>query len=437
MGIPTGVPRGLTDIPARPRGAAAVRRTRAVCGALGAALLLATAQGCGDGPSGAGAGGGDRFPAVETSGFTYRIPQPLAPAPGGTPIAVRDRGPDAAFAGARRWTVLHHSADSRGADIPVSATLLVPDGPPPDGGRPVVAWAHGTTGVADACAPSHAADLGDPAYVREIRAFLEAGYAVAATDYPGLGTPGMHSYLVGADEGNAVVDSVLAARRIVPGLAATWFAAGHSQGGQAALFAARAAGRAPGLRFGGAVAVAPASHLDAMLPGVISSHEPSQLTFALYSLAGLATADRSVDLPGLLGPAAARTADRVFGECLKDRHPSLAGVTTEQALPFGPSRLAALGRTMAGYGNPDRAAIAAPVLIVQGGDDQDVPARWTAQVAGNLRALGSPAVTERTYPGSGHDDVLGRSVCDVLAFLAGHGGRPAGRCAPSGASPAA
>ncbi|GAA0416911.1 alpha/beta hydrolase family protein [Streptomyces luteireticuli] len=415
-------------------GIASTCRTKAVRGALGTALVLAAAQGCsGDGGSpDREAGGGGRLPAVETTGSTYRIPRPLAPAPGGTPIAASDRGTDAAFGPARRWTVLYHSADAHGADIAVSATLLVPDGPPPDGGRPVVAWAHGTTGVADACAPSHAADLGDAVYVQEIRAFLRAGYVVAATDYPGLGTPGMHTYLVGADEGNAVVDSVLAARRILPGTSATWFAAGHSQGGQAALFAARAARRAPGLRFGGAVAVAPASHLDTMLPGVIAAHQPGQLAFALYSLAGLATTDPSVSLPRLLGPAAARTADQVFGECLKDRHPALSGVTTEQALPLDAARLAVLGRTMAAYGNPDRAAVPSPVLIVQGGDDQDVPAQWTAQVARNLRALGSPAVVERTYPGGGHDDVLGRSVCDVLAFFGEHGGRPAAPCVPFG-----
>ncbi|MDG4533772.1 prolyl oligopeptidase family serine peptidase [Streptomyces sp. AV19] len=413
-------------------------RTKAIGGALGAVLLLAATQGCADDAPATGAGGGGgggNPPAVETSGATYRIPRPLAPAPAGTPIAATDRGPDATFGRARRWTVLHHSADAHGADIAVSATLLVPDGPPPEGGRPVVAWAHGTTGVADACAPSHAANLGDAVYVQEIRAFLRAGYAVAATDYPGLGTPGMHTYLVGADEGNAVVDSVLAARRILPGLSATWFAAGHSQGGQAALFAARAAQRAPGLRFGGAVAVAPASHLDTMLPGVIAAHQPAQLTFALYSLAGLTTTDRSLSLDRLLGPTATRTATRVFGECLKDRHPSLNGVTTEQALPFPPARLAALGRTMAAYGNPDRAAVPSPVLIVQGGNDLDVPAQWTAQVARNLRALGSPAVAERTYPGRGHDDVLGQSICDVLTFFGEHGGRPAGKCTPFAVPP--
>ncbi|WP_312018491.1 serine aminopeptidase domain-containing protein [Streptomyces sp. I05A-00742] len=397
--------------------------------ALSAAACSADASGPPRAVNASGAGG-KALDEVRLDGRTYRVPQPLPAAPPGTLIAATDHGPDARIGGAGRWTVLHHSADAHGKDIAVSATVLVPRGAAPPGGRPVIAWAHGTTGVADGCAPSQAANLGYNVYAQEAGAFLRAGYAVVATDYPGLGTPGMHTYLVGPDEGNAVVDSVTAARGLLPDLAPTWFAVGHSQGGQAALFAARAAGRSSGTRFGGAVAVAPASHLDVMLPGVIAAHQPGSLAFALYSLAGLGATDPSVDLPRLLGPTAHRTAQQVFQECLTVRHPSLSGITTEQALPLTRAQLASVGGKMAAYGNPDRAAVTAPVLIVQGGADQDVPATWTAQVARNLRALGSPAVTERTYPGSGHDDVLGQSVCDVLAFLGSHNGLSPGGCSP-------
>ncbi|WP_223770092.1 alpha/beta hydrolase family protein, partial [Streptomyces huiliensis] len=402
--------------------------------AVAAAAALTAAACSAGGPEGAGAGGGGgsgkTLAEVRLDGHTYRVPQPLPPAPPGSPIAATRHGPDARTGAAERWTVLHHSADAHGKDIAVSTTVLVPAGAAPAGGRPVLAWAHGTTGIADACAPSHAANLGYNVYAQEAGAFLRAGYAVVATDYPGLGTPGTHTYLVGPDEGNAVVDSVTAARRLLPDLAPVWFAVGHSQGGQAALFAARAAGRAPGTRFGGAVAVAPASHLDAMLPGVVAAHQPGSLAFALYSLAGLGATDPGVDLPRLLGPAATRTARQVFDECLTAPHPALTRTTTEQAIPLDRAQLATVGGKMAAYGNPDRAAVRSPVLIVQGGADQDVPAAWTAQVARNLRALGSPSVAERMYAGAGHDDVLGRSFCDVLAFLAAHGGPSAKGCSP-------
>src|SRR5271170_2262080 len=66
---------------------------------------------------------------------------------------------------------------------------------------------------------------------------LDRGYVVAATDYPGLGTPEVHPYLVGESEAHAVLDSVRAARAIPEAAAGARFAAwGHSQGGQAALF---------------------------------------------------------------------------------------------------------------------------------------------------------------------------------------------------------
>ena len=339
-----------------------------------------------------------------------------------------DLGADPRLAGARRWTVLYRSADAHGRATAVSGTVLVPPGPPPPGGRPVVSWGHGTTGVADRCAPSHAPDLGMAAYARHLAAYLRAGYAVAASDYPGLGTPGTHTYLVGADEGNAMADIVTAAHHLVPGLAATWFAVGHSQGGQAALFAARAARRAGGLRLGGTVAFAPASHLEVMLPGVIASHESSELSFALYALAGLSATDRSVDLPSLLGPSAAAGAARVLAVCLKDAGPVLRNLSTERALPLRGERLRGVGAEMGAYGDPDRARVDGPVLVVQGGADRDVPPVWSDEVVRGLRAAGSPAVGERTYPGFGHEQVLGASVCDVLAFLAAHHGRPAPPC---------
>lgn len=38
--------------------------------------------------------------------------------------------------------------------IPVSGSLFLPEGMPPKGGWPVIAWAHGTVGIADICAPT-------------------------------------------------------------------------------------------------------------------------------------------------------------------------------------------------------------------------------------------------------------------------------------------
>jgi hypothetical protein len=90
-----------------------------------------------------------------------------------------------------------------GEPIAVSGVVIVPDGPAPAGGRPTVAWAHPTTGIENQCAPSRA-----QVFFRSIQGLqdmLSRGYVVTATDYPGLGTPEIHPYLVGVSEARAVI----------------------------------------------------------------------------------------------------------------------------------------------------------------------------------------------------------------------------------------
>src|SRR6185503_13328028 len=113
--------------------------------------------------------------------------------------------------GAKATKVLYLSTGLQGEPIAVSGVVLEPTAAAPAGGRPIVAWAHGTTGVADRCAPS-VADRPDE--YPGIDSFLDAGYVVAASYYPGLGTPGMLPYLVGISEGRAVLDSVRAGQEL-------------------------------------------------------------------------------------------------------------------------------------------------------------------------------------------------------------------------------
>jgi hypothetical protein len=163
--------------------------------------------------------------------------------------------------GAAAYRVLYTSIGLTGRLIPVSGIIVVPSGPPPRGGRNIVAWAHPTTGIDRRCAPSLESDV---LYtIPGLETFLARGDIVTATDYPGLGTPGPHPYLIGLSAGRAVLDSVRAARQVPGAEASTRFALwGHSQGGQAVLFAGQIAARyAPGLSLVGIAAAAPATHL--------------------------------------------------------------------------------------------------------------------------------------------------------------------------------
>ncbi|MEI9988076.1 MAG: hypothetical protein WDN69_36210 [Aliidongia sp.] len=94
--------------------------------------------------------------------------------------------------GASAIRILYHSRDLSGADVAASGVILIPAGAPPQGGWPVIAWAHGTTGVAAQCAPSLMRDV---AYGSEgLMPMVAAGFAVVAADYAGLGTPSPHQY---------------------------------------------------------------------------------------------------------------------------------------------------------------------------------------------------------------------------------------------------
>ena len=139
-------------------------------------------------------------------------------------------------AGAHTSHVQYTSRALDGHDVVESGVVVAPDGAPPSGGRPVVSWAHGTTGLADTSAPSLAPGVVDR--LPWLRELLDRGVVIAATDYEGLGTPGPHPYLVGDSEGRSVLDIARAAQQVEgTGANNVVVAMGHSQGGHAALFA--------------------------------------------------------------------------------------------------------------------------------------------------------------------------------------------------------
>lgn len=104
--------------------------------------------------------------------------------------------------GASAYRIVYTSTGLSGDLVLVTGVIIVPAGREPLGGRPIVAWAHPTTGIVSRCAPSLARVFFSS--VQGLRAMLARGYIVTATDYPGLGTPEVHPYLVGISEGRAV-----------------------------------------------------------------------------------------------------------------------------------------------------------------------------------------------------------------------------------------
>lgn len=189
----------------------------------------------------------------------YVPPDPL-PTEVGTVIRTEPLGVD--VPGGTGYRMLYVSQRPDGTPAASGGMVFIPDTPAPEGGRPVVAWAHGTVGMGDACAPSRAANpLGDTD--NWLDQMMALGWVVTATDYVGLGTPGPELYLVKEAEVADVVNSVRAVRNIPAADAGDEYVVwGHSQGGHSSLWSGHLAPQlAPELTLLGVAAAAPAAEL--------------------------------------------------------------------------------------------------------------------------------------------------------------------------------
>lgn len=161
-------------------------------------------------------------------------------------------------------TISYTMPKINGGVTTATAVVLIPKGTAPADGWPIIAWGHGTTGVADQCAPS-IPERNLAGYAPLLATLVNAGYAVVAPDYEGLGSAGIHPFLNADSEGRSILYAVKAAKDKY-NLSNRWMVAGHSQGGHAAIAAAERASTI-GLDFKGAVAFAPASNLDSIILG--------------------------------------------------------------------------------------------------------------------------------------------------------------------------
>ena len=338
-------------------------------------------------------------------------------------------GPAALAGAASNELVLYRSIGVGGRPVAVSGTVSIPRGTPPPGGWPVISWDHGTTGIADQCAPSRDT-AADPvhayiAYVYpQLEGWLRGGYAVVRTDFEGLGTPGVHPYLVGVSEARGTLDIVRAARRLAPSLSARVIIAGHSQGGQAALWAASlATSWTPELAVRGTVAFAPASHLSAqlaLLPSVTSTGFGGVVSLIAR---GLDAADPALHVGSLLTPAAARLYPQTLTRCLPglDRQNSFGALPGSAFFRSG-ADLAPVRAALVAQVDPDHLNIRTPVLIEQGGSDTTVFPAFTDQLAAELGALSDP-VTYHKYAGVEHGGIVAAADADATSWIAARLGR--------------
>jgi acetyl esterase/lipase len=320
---------------------------------------------------------------------------------------------------AMAYRVLYQSKGLSGEAIPVSGVIIVPFGPAPAGGRPVVAWAHPTTGVVSRCAPSLARVFF--ASVQGLRAMLERGYIVAATDYPGLGISQTHPYLVGISEGRAVLDSVRAARQIGLANASRNFAVwGHSQGGQAALYTGLlAAEYAPELRLVGVAAAAPATDLGRLMTEDLGTGGGNNIAaMAMWSWSRVYGAP----LERVVTPEALPVINRLASLCIERWFDMLARRGPTRALERDFLLVHDLAdvdpwRGLLAENSPGTLSPAVPVFIAQGDTDNLVRPSVTDAYVGALCRRGSK-VRYEVLPGVGHTFVARDSANDAIAWIA-------------------
>ncbi len=234
-----------------------------------------------------------------------------------------------------------------------------------------------------------------------------------ATDYEGLGTPGIPTDADGGAEGRAVLDSVRAVASLPDvGAIGDVVLAGHSQGAAAVLVASEIGSEyAPELDLVGTVALAPGADLPRLVDTLADSPYKG---LVLIGASGLRAANPGVDLSSALTPSAMADLRRIETECVD------ATVERYRSRPFvdvflrSPSSVPALAALLEAN-SPGSARTSVPLFIGHGEEDVQVSPDISARLQSKYCAFGV-ATTRRTYAGEGHD-VIDAAADDVLAFM--------------------
>jgi pimeloyl-ACP methyl ester carboxylesterase len=377
----------------------------------------------------------------------YVPPSPLPAAKHGKLIRSRPLSDAAALPSAsRNLLVMYYSTGEDGKDVAVTGTIAIPAGDAPAGGWPVTTWTHGTTGIAPLCAPSLDTPTGPEHQFLGMHEvvmddYVKRGYVVVATDYEGLGPPGLHPFLQGASEAHGALDIVRAARQIDSRIGTRYVAIGHSQGGQADLFtAALGPSYVPELNLLGNIALAPASHIQETLSAMMHASAPSYaLGYAIYVLESFASNHPDIKLDTILTPQALAHLPQTLHACITSTVSKgywATAIPKDQFLPG--ADLTSVLKTAA-QNEPNRLKISVPTLVAQGTADDTVMPPWTDNVVESLCKNGTP-LEYIVYPGATHETVLTSATGQMNAWV---DARFAGRFAesnchalPSAATPA-
>ena len=332
--------------------------------------------------------------------------------------------------GAGAVRILYHSLDATGRDVATSGVVLIPAGTAPAKGWPVIAWAHGTSGVARLCAPSAMKDVyyGDEG----LMPMVAAGFAVVATDYHGLGTEGPHQYVNKTAQARDVVYSIPAAHAAVSSLGTQWVVDGHSQGGLAAWGVAEAEYTLKDPAYLGAVSVAGVAREADFFSHL--SGTPGVGFYLAFMAAGIHARYPEFNPRDLVSDSVLEHYDDVTTKgCFYYGYATYAGLPTGTLLRPNWRKSPWVHQFFEAnaVGN---APIGGPLFVIAGEADQTVPITAVRAAVKKICAS-KQAVTFRSYPGLDHDPTMEKSTPDQLEWIrARFAGKDAGsNCAAGGA----
>src|ERR1700675_2280581 len=303
------------------------------------------------------------------------------------------------------WRILYHSRALSGEDVAVSGVVLVPDGKPPAGGWPVIAWAHEFRGTARQCAPSLMKNLGAGPI---LAMYANLGYAVVATDYSGLGADSGKMLLDMQSNALDVIYSVAAARAAVKEIGPKWIALGPFEGGLAALAVAESEVRDP--NYLGSIATS----------GVADAQEEYQ-HFAQGSsssnrmLLVLASTVKALypefQVSDMLKDTALPAYQRVAQTCGGQTEPEF---TNDMLKPgWEDNRFV---KEFFSRNTPGQKPARSPLLVISGEADPAVPAEMTGKTVARMCRQGSRILFLK-YPDLDASAAIGASVADQISWI--------------------
>ncbi len=337
----------------------------------------------------------------------YDTPNPL---PAGKPGTVIRSEPFDEYdlpPGVSAVRILYHSQSAAGNDVAVSGVVLIPDETPPAGGWPVIAWAHESTGVARACAPSLMRNLHHGPF---LSMYVNLGYAVVATDYAGLGTSFRNAFSDILSNATDVIDSIPAARAAVPQLGSKWVAMGDNDGALAVLGVAELESDTRDPDYLGSIAISGVADAKDRYEQVARGPSHNMLAFLAY---GISTVYPRFQVNDMLTEKALPVYRQIGQGCANTG--TIPEVSAADMLKpnwesneFVKQFLArnTLGQKPA-YG---------PLLVISGEADSAVPIVMTAQVVARLCKQGDRVQFEK-YPGLDSGRVIGGAVRDQIAWI--------------------